>query len=67
MTPVPEPSSDVVRGRSATLGQGQTLYGLAKEHLGDGARWREIMVLNGLRESQLADLPAGAVLRLPAN
>ena len=63
----PQPTPAAPAGpRFARLGRGQTLYRLAVEHLGSGARWREIMVLNGWTEDDLAALPAGTRVRLPA-
>jgi len=52
--------------RRTSLRAGQTLYSLAREHLGDGKRWREIAALNGWSEADVASLPAGVEVTLPA-
>lgn len=59
----PAPSAAARRVR---LGAGQTLYGLAREHLGDGKRWREIATLNGWSDTDIQSLPAGVDVALPA-
>jgi len=41
---------------------GDTLYGLARAYLGDGARWPEIAELNGI--SDPTNIPNGATIRI---
>lgn len=43
--------------------QGDTLYGISRRELGDGAQWTRIRDANGLKESQ--PLRVGSTLRLP--
>lgn len=64
--PVAREAEPAAKARRVTLRQGQTLYRLAVEHLGDGKRWREIAALNGWSESDLANLPANTEVALPA-
>ena len=47
------------------LRQGETLIGLARSHLGDGSRWREILSLNGWTETQAEKLPVGTKVQVP--
>ena len=56
----PAPVERIVRLRA-----GQTIYGLAREHLGAAARYREILDRNGWSERQAARLPAGTPVKLP--
>lgn len=58
--PVPGPEFHVV-----TLHAGETLYGLCTEHLGSGARWKEVASLNGWSEAKANNLRAGQRVRLP--
>lgn len=59
---IPE-SSDFVQGDTITVQLGDTLYGLAKQHLGDGARWKELADYNGIANP--SRLQVGAVLVVP--
>ena len=59
-TPAPAPAERIVRLRA-----GQTIYGLAREHLGAAARYREILERNGWSEQQAARLPTGTPVKLP--
>ncbi len=64
-TPTPGPAGDFM---VVKLSRGQTLIHLAKQYLGDGNRFREIMTLNGwtdddarhLREDQPVKVPRAA-------
>lgn len=51
--------------KTYTMKKGDSLWSVAKLHLGDGSRWREIQKLNGLTDAQLKRLPIGTVLKLP--
>ncbi|MGI5346609.1 LysM peptidoglycan-binding domain-containing protein [Streptomyces sp. CA-250714] len=43
-----------------------TLWGIAKERLGDGSRWKDIQALNpGLEQGE--ELPEGTVLKMPSD
>ena len=53
--------------RTATLSGGQTLYGLAQEHLGSGNRWPELLELNQWTEEDALRLPPGTKVKLPDN
>lgn len=44
---------------------GDSLWSIAKKQLGNGARWKEIQKLNGIKDSDLIKLPNGKVLELP--
>ncbi|MEZ5965552.1 MAG: hypothetical protein R3F56_17085 [Planctomycetota bacterium] len=68
MTPRPADAQRARAGevRKATLTAGKTLYALAREHLGDGERWREIAAMNGWTDDDVARLPAGVEVALPA-
>ena len=48
-----------------TLARGQTLIHLARQHLGDGNRFREILALNGWSEPDSRRLQAGQRVRIP--
>jgi len=67
--PTVAPEAEVGRaarpGRVVTLRKGQTIYGLARDHLGDGDRWLEILELNGWTEAQAMRLRPGAEVKLP--
>lgn len=69
-TPDPEPvvkQKPDAAPRQVRLGKGQTLYGLAKQELGDGNRWKEILKLNGWTEAQASRLREGTAVTLPAH
>jgi nucleoid-associated protein YgaU len=54
--------------RPYTVQHNDTLWGLARDHLGDGTRWREIFKLNKKIIGAKPDfLATGAVLRLPVD
>lgn len=61
----PPPPAAPVEERTVVLRPGQTIYGLAREHLGSAARYREILARNGWTEVQAARLPAGTRVVLP--
>lgn len=58
--PPPEPEFFTV-----LLKERETLWDLAREHLGKGARWTEILALNGWTEAQARRLRAGTTVRIP--
>ena len=47
------------------LGRGQTLIHLAKKHLGNGNRFREILARNGWTEAEARRLPEGQLVKIP--
>ena len=49
VAPTAAPAADVAAA-SVTVGPGDTLIGLARTHLGDAARWRELFELNRDRQ-----------------
>lgn len=59
-TPPPEPEHFVVR-----LQRGQTLIHLAKKHLGNGNRYREIMTCNGWNDADTRRLKEGQEVKIP--
>lgn len=59
-TPVPSPST----GNTYAVKQGDTLWALAQEHLGDGTRWREIAEANSIMDP--TTLQIGQKIIIPA-
>ncbi len=55
----PETSSE----RTHVVRKGETLWGIAASHLGNGNRWKEIANLNGVRDPR--KLKIGTTLRMP--
>ncbi len=71
--PAPQPASPAAIPLSVTVADGDTLFGLARTHLGDSARWREIFELNrdrlqpdGGRLTSPSLIRTGWLLVLPA-
>jgi nucleoid-associated protein YgaU len=58
--PSPETGEAVV-----ILGKGQTLFAIAKKHLGSATRYKEILKHNGWTEAQAKRLPPGTKVKLP--
>lgn len=71
--PQPDPQPEPGPGDSApqfdesvvVLGKGQTLFAVAKKHLGSATRYKEILKHNGWTEAQAKRLPAGTKVKLP--
>lgn len=61
----PPKPSDEPAYTTVTLGQGQTLIHLARKHLGDGNRFREILELNGWSEAESRRLKPGTKVKVP--
>jgi len=71
-SPAPTPAPAIERRPPARpeylvvhIQQGQTLYGLCRDKLGDGNRWREVAKLNGWSEGEAGQLTAGQAVKLP--
>ncbi|GIO88190.1 peptidoglycan-binding protein LysM [Paenibacillus faecis] len=47
------------------MAPGDSLWKVAQMKLGNGARWKEIQKLNGIKDADLKRLPVGKVLKLP--
>lgn len=64
LTPPPAgPVGPVAKAGTYTVRQGDTLWSIAKNHLGNGSRWREISnANNGLKPEQLK---VGSAIVLP--
>lgn len=70
VTPGPAPAAPVAPApespwKVVKLKRGQTLIHLAKEHLGNGNLFRELLELNGWTEAEARRLPEGASVRVP--
>ncbi|MCI0680477.1 MAG: hypothetical protein L0Y71_00110 [Gemmataceae bacterium] len=61
----PPPTADVTKSYRVP-GQGQAIYELAIQTLGDGTRWTEIYRLNP-NIDPLQPIPGGSMVRLPGN
>ena len=57
-------AKSISAGNTVTLGKGDTLYGLAKQHLGDGSKWREIADANNIKDP--TKLAIGEKIKIPA-
>ncbi|RJX40056.1 LysM peptidoglycan-binding domain-containing protein [Paenibacillus pinisoli] len=53
------------QAKTYTLVSGDTLWKVAQTQLGNGARWKEIQNLNGIKDADLKRLSIGKVLKLP--
>ena len=56
-------AKSVNSGNTVTLAKGDTLYGLAKQHLGDGSKWRDIANANNIKDP--TKLEVGRELQIP--
>lgn len=63
--PPPAPTGDGAATKVVTLKRGQTLIHLAKEHLGSGNRFRELLDLNGWSDAEARRLAEGTKVRVP--
>ncbi|MEF2964930.1 LysM peptidoglycan-binding domain-containing protein [Paenibacillus sp. M1] len=54
-----------VQPKTYTLVAGDSLWKVAKRFLGDGAKYKQIQTLNGIKDSELKKLPIGKVIKLP--
>ncbi|MCA8976361.1 MAG: hypothetical protein KDC98_16700 [Planctomycetes bacterium] len=70
--PVPEPVAEpdpprlpVPTFREVELLQNETIIQLARRHLGDGRRYRDILTLNGWSDAQSRRLATGTMVRIP--
>jgi nucleoid-associated protein YgaU len=60
--PIEAPPADHIVVR---LERGQTLIHLARKHLGNGNRFREILAFNGWSERDARKLPEGQLVKVP--
>jgi nucleoid-associated protein YgaU len=61
-TPSPEPPADHI---VVKLEKNQTLIHLAKKHLGNGNRFRELLEYNGWTDSDARRLREGQLVKIP--
>lgn len=61
----PPPTPAPAEFKVVQLRRGQTLIHLAKEQLGDGNRFRELLTLNGWTEADARRLAEGTSVRVP--
>ncbi|WP_251413015.1 MULTISPECIES: LysM peptidoglycan-binding domain-containing protein [Paenibacillus] len=54
-----------VQPKTYTLVAGDSLWKVAKKFLGDGAKYKQIQKLNGIKDSELRKLPIGKIIKLP--
>ncbi|KZS45697.1 peptidoglycan-binding protein LysM [Paenibacillus glucanolyticus] len=57
--------NDKQQPKTYTMVAGDSLWKVAQMKLGNGARWKEIQQLNGIKDAELKRLPIGKVLKLP--
>ncbi|RRJ62717.1 LysM peptidoglycan-binding domain-containing protein [Paenibacillus oralis] len=57
--------NDKQQPKTYTMVAGDSLWKVAQTKLGNGALWKEIQKLNGIKDSDLKRLPVGKVLKLP--
>lgn len=61
----PKRPDERAKPKTVTIKSGDTLWVIAKTHLGDGSRYKEIMKLNNISEAQAKKLKIGTVIKLP--
>lgn len=54
-----------VQPKTYKLVAGDNLWKVAQKFLGDGAKYKQIQKLNGIKDSELKKLPIGKVIKLP--
>ena len=64
-TPPPAPTPAEQAFTTVVLAEGQTLIHLARKHLGDGNRFRDILELNGWTEVESRRLKPGTKVKIP--
>jgi nucleoid-associated protein YgaU len=64
-TPTPTPTPVEQAFTTVVLAEGQTLIHLARKHLGDGNRFRDILELNGWTEVESRRLKPGTKVKIP--
>jgi nucleoid-associated protein YgaU len=64
-TPTPAPTPAEQAFTTVVLAEGQTLIHLARKHLGDGNRFRDILELNGWTEVESRRLKPGTKVKIP--
>ena len=62
----PGPTQKVTPGRQYVVKEGDSLWQIASEHLGDGSRYKEIVKLNTDTIEDESSLTIGTHLKLPA-
>ncbi len=64
-TTKPKRPDERAKAKTVKVKSGDSLWTIAKAHLGDGSRYKEIMKLNNITEAQAKKLKVGTVIKLP--
>ncbi|AFQ45154.1 LysM peptidoglycan-binding domain-containing protein [Desulfosporosinus meridiei] len=64
-TAAPARPDETQQPKTYTLVAGDTLWAVAKQFLGNGARWPEIQRINDITDAEIKRLQIGRVLKLP--
>ncbi|AWP28707.1 LysM peptidoglycan-binding domain-containing protein [Paenibacillus sp. Cedars] len=61
----PDRPDERAKPKTVKIKSGDSLWTIAKTHLGDGSRYKELMKLNNITEAQAKKLKVGTVIKLP--